>query len=201
MTKVLFIDSTKPMNRDQESFITFKEPIDVSGNFFIGYKIKSATGNIFFSAFNLPKGETSKNTVWINYKGQWIEATSHPASPMSTSLFIDPVIQYNTVSANTSINESNPIRIFVETASKAIHVLLPETIRQARYSVLSMEGKNFTERHCSFGTKHHHRHHSHVRYLSGTDQLRKRMFYSKRFYFNQKYTIRKHLAEPDKIKR
>lgn len=60
---------------------------------------------------------------------------------MSTSLFIDPVIQYNTASANTSINESNPIRIFVETASKAIHVLLPETIRQARYSVLSMEGK------------------------------------------------------------
>lgn len=139
--KSAFIDSTKPMNRDQESFITFKEPIDVSGNFFIGYKIKSAAGNTSFSAFNLPKGETSKNTVWINYKGQWIEATSHPASPMSTSLFIDPVIQYNTASANTSINESNPIRIFVETASKAIHVLLPETIRQARYSVLSMEGK------------------------------------------------------------
>ena len=83
--KSAFIDSTKPMNRDQESFITFKEPIAVSGNFFIGYKIKSAAGNIFFSAFNLPKGETSKNTVWINYKGQWIEATSHPASPMSTS--------------------------------------------------------------------------------------------------------------------
>ena len=46
--KSAFIDSTKPMNRDQESFITFKEPIDVSGNFFIGYKIKSAAGNIFF---------------------------------------------------------------------------------------------------------------------------------------------------------
>lgn len=58
--KSAFIDSTKPMNRDQESFITFKEPIDVSGNFFIGYKIKSAAGNIFFSAFNLPKGEQVK---------------------------------------------------------------------------------------------------------------------------------------------
>lgn len=135
-----FIDSIKPLNRDQETFITFSEPVDVSGDFFIGYKIKTAATSTSFSAYNLPKGETSKNTTWINYKGQWIEASAHPASPMSTSLFIDPVIQYNMASANTPIDNNDPIRIFTETVSETIHVLLPATIREARYSIISMNG-------------------------------------------------------------
>ncbi len=138
--KIDFIDSIKPLSRDQESFITFSEPVDVSGSFFVGYKIRTATAGTSFSAYNLPKGETSKNTTWINYQGQWTEASAHPASPMSTSLFIDPVIQYNTASTNTSIDNNNPIRIFTEAASKTVHILLPATIREARYSIISMNG-------------------------------------------------------------
>lgn len=137
----LFIDSLKPLSRDQESFIPFSEPITVSGTFFIGYKIKSSTDGAFFSAFNLAKGETSKNTTWIHYKEEWIEATAHPASPMNTSLFIDPVIQYNTTSANTSIAKSNPIRIFTGSTPKTVYILLPENIRQAQYSMITTDGR------------------------------------------------------------
>lgn len=136
-----FESVSKPLNRDQESFITFSEPVTVSGTFFVGYRIKSSTDNVSFSAFNLPKGETTKNTTWINYKGQWIEATAHPASPMSTSLFVDPVIQYNTASANASIEKSNPIRIFMGANPGTVHVLLPEDIRQARYTLFTADGK------------------------------------------------------------
>lgn len=136
-----FENVSKPLNRDQESFITFSEPVAVSGTFFVGYRIKSSTNNVFFSAFNLPKGQTTKNTTWINYKGQWMEATAHPTTPMSTSLFVDPVIQYNTASANTSIEKNNPIRIFKGTSPGTVHILLPEDIRQARYSIFTADGK------------------------------------------------------------
>ena len=68
-------------------------------------------------------------------------ATAHPASPMSTSLFVDPVIQYNTASANASIEKSNPTRIFMGANPGTVHVLLPEDIRQARYTLFTADGK------------------------------------------------------------
>lgn len=141
LDKDTFIDSIKPFDRDQESFITFSEPVEVSGTFYVSYKIKSATSNASFAAFNLPKGETSKNTTWINHRGQWIEATAHPATPMTTSLFIDPVVQYNIASSNTFIDDSDPVRIFAESASKTVNILLPSTIVNARYSMISANGK------------------------------------------------------------
>lgn len=136
-----FIDSLKPLNRDQESFVAFSKPVDVSGTFFVGYKIRSVASGGSFSVFNLPKGETSKNTAWVRYNEQWIEATAHPASPMSTSLFVDPVIQYTTASANTPIENDSPIRIFVGTTPQTVHILLPEDIRQARYSIITTDGR------------------------------------------------------------
>lgn len=136
-----FIHSGKPLNRDQESFVLFSKEVKVSGTFFVGYRIKSSTGNTSFAAFNLPKGESSKNTAWINYRSQWIEATAHPSAPMSTSLFVDPVIQYSTPSANTLIDSNNPIRIFADATSKTIYMLLPESIPEARYTMIAADGK------------------------------------------------------------
>lgn len=140
LEKDVFIDSVKPLNHDQESFIIFTEPVEVSETFFVGYKIKSST-SASFAAFNLPKGETSKNTAWIKNNGQWQEATAHPATPMSTSLFIDPVIQYYIASSNNAIGDNDPVRIFTESASKTINILVPETIDKARYSIFSTNGK------------------------------------------------------------
>ena len=134
------VSSTKPLSRDQETFVTFSSPVYVSGDFFIGYKIRTASDVASFSAYNLPQGETTKNTTWINYQGKWIEATNHPALPMSTSLFVDPVIQYGSSTANAAIDNGHSIRIFTEKPSKTIHVLLPEAISKARYSIISMNG-------------------------------------------------------------
>lgn len=136
-----FMESSKPMNRDQESFVTFQKQVEVSGTFFVGYKISTSTDGPSFSAFNLPKGETSKNTTWICHQGQWIEATAHPSTPMSTSLFIDPVIQYNIASANESVGIENPIRIFTGTTPETFYILLPESISKAQYSLITTNGK------------------------------------------------------------
>lgn len=137
-----FIETTKPLNRDQETFVAFSEPVDVSGTFYIGYNIKASTDATYFSAFNLPKGEVARNTTWLNYKNQWIEASSHPLLPMNTSLFVDPVIQYITDVSNESIDLENPIRIFVGTERRTIHILIPDNIDNAVCRLISAEGKN-----------------------------------------------------------
>lgn len=136
-----FVEINKPMNRNQESFVTFQKPVEVSGTFFVGYKISAPVDGPSFSAFNLPKGETSKNTTWINYQDQWIEATAHPSTPMSTSLFIDPVIQYNVASANESVEIEHPIRVFAGTTPQTFYIHLPDNISQARYSLITTNGK------------------------------------------------------------
>lgn len=160
----------------------------MSGTFFVGYRIKSSTDNVSFSAFNLPKGETTKNTTWINYKGQWIEATAHPASPMSTSLFVDPVIQYNTASANASIEKSNPIRIFMGANPGTVHVPATGRYRQARYT-LSRQMEKLAGGTVYAGQKYSDNTLCHSRDLSDTGYLQIMKVSRKRYYFNQKYTI------------
>ncbi len=138
--KVDFVNTVKPLNRDQVSFVAFSKPVHVSGSFFVGYKISSASEGTFFSAYNLPEGETSKNTAWINYRGEWMEATAHPVSPMSTSLFVDPVIQYGSASANTRVTNGSAVRIFSAATSGTVHILLSDAIREARYDIISTGG-------------------------------------------------------------
>lgn len=136
-----FVEINKSMNRHQESFVTFQKPVEVSGTFFVGYKISAPADGPSFSAFNLPSGETSKNTSWIYYQDQWIEASAHPSTPMSTSLFIDPVMQYNVASANEQVEIENPIRVFTATTPQTFYIHLPENIGQARYSLITANGK------------------------------------------------------------
>jgi hypothetical protein len=125
------IDSTlmeteKHLNRSQESFIRFNRPVNVSDVFYIGYKIKSQA-NSSFAVYNLPKGMTTRNTAWVNNKGQWVSASVHPVVPFHTSLFLDPVIRYSNDSSNEDVRrEDTAIGIWVDTSRKRIHILFPQ---------------------------------------------------------------------------
>jgi hypothetical protein len=110
---------------DRESFISFSQPVNVSDAFYIGYKI-NAPANSAFAAYNLPQGQTARNTAWINNKGKWIRATSHPLLPFATSLFIDPVIHYTNDSSNDAAQQSG-VRIWIDARRNKIHILLPYT--------------------------------------------------------------------------
>lgn len=135
-----FQETEKPLNRAQETYIHFSEPVTVEGTFYIGYKITAPEGTTF-AVYNLPKGKTTKNTAWINYNNKWIEATAYPQNPFSTSLYIDPVVQYEKIVSNEKIKEENPVHIYVETGNKTICVLLPPNIETADFSLLSTDGK------------------------------------------------------------
>lgn len=139
-----FQNSIKPLNRDQESFIPFTKEVYVENSFFIGYKI-TATGHATFAVFNLAKGETTHNTAWVKYNNEWIEAKSHPLQAFSTSLFIDPVIQYTSSTDNEIVTLKNPVQIFVGAERRTIHILLPDDIHNARLSLFSIDGKNIRD--------------------------------------------------------
>lgn len=143
-----FHEFTKPLTRDQESFTRFRQPVEVDGSFYIGYKIKNG-GDSSFEAFNLPQGATTRNTAWLKYKNKWIEATAHPTQPFSTSLFIDPVIRYNTATSNEPIQQEQAIQIIVGQDRKTVSVLLPDNVKNATFSMLSIDGKILLEKKIS----------------------------------------------------
>ncbi len=143
-TEVSLIDSSiietpKNLRRDQESFIYFEEPISVSGKFFISYKFTSEKDTTF-AVFNLQKGETTKNTAWINQEDGWMKASSHPLTPFSTSLFIDPVIHYTNGDANEDIGSVGNVKVYLGPGNKTIYVILPEGIRNATYTLYNVNG-------------------------------------------------------------
>lgn len=135
-----FTQLKKASGYEQESFVLFSKPVTVNHSFFIGYKITSSEESSF-TVFNLRQGETTANTAWLSYKNKWTEATAHPTRPFATSLFIDPVIQYDTDTRNENIPSLPPIRIFTGAEGKTINLLLPETVHKADCSILSLDGK------------------------------------------------------------
>lgn len=143
-----FQEMSKPLTRDQESYIQFSKPVYVSGTFFVGYKI-IAPGDSTFTIYSLKKGETTQNTAWINYKNNWIAATSHPTQGYATSLFIDPVIQYQSSTANEELPTEEPVRIVVGAEKRSIHILLPETISHGTLELISTSGEIMQRRDIS----------------------------------------------------
>ena len=132
-----FVESDKSLNRSQESFVRFERPIEVNGPFYIGYRINSSPADTYFSAYNLPKGATARNSAWARTSSAWVEATNLPSAGFSTALFIDPVIQYIPYVDNESIPvESAPI--VVSARRGAVEVF---GAQNASYELYSMEGK------------------------------------------------------------
>lgn len=135
-----FQETIKPLSRAQESFIRFSKPIKVKGPFYIGYRITSPEGSTF-SVFNLPQGRSVRNTTWINMKGNWIEASAYPQKSLSTSLFIDPVIQYKTSTGIEKLDMASPVQVIVGTGRQTLNVILPKEVNEAQVTLLTIDGK------------------------------------------------------------
>lgn len=152
--KVIFDDTfqqtPKPLDRAQESYIQFSQPVEINQSFYIAYQIRKAPENTFFSVYNLPKGEITKNTVWLKKDGQWIEATEYPPAAFNTSLCMDPVIQYTFPDGMQEVETpEGSVRIYVGPGRNQIHILLPDMLSQADFSLLSADGKTWRKEHLS----------------------------------------------------
>lgn len=141
LEKEEFVEYPKSLNRAQESYVNFSSPVLVNGTFYIGYKIKNMPANTYFAAYNLPKGKSSKNTAWVLDRGGWIQASAYGPAGFSTSLFIDPVIQYRTHVDNEPIDIQESIQVFQGSERGVVYVSLPEGKEKATYTLISPQGK------------------------------------------------------------
>lgn len=136
-----FQETIKPLNRSQESFVLFSEPLPVEGNFYISYRIEEAPGGTFFSVYNLPSGEVTGNTAWVKKGDEWMEASVYPASAFPTSLFIDPVVQYTVETGIGVPKAESPVWIYRGAEPGLLHIHLPERIASARYTLFAVGGQ------------------------------------------------------------
>lgn len=140
-----FQDSVKSISRDQESFILFKEPVEVSDHFYIGYKLVNSL-DLSFMVFNLAPGETSYNTAWICYQDEWIKAAEHPVKAFPTSLFIDPVVLYTeSPTSGSGMKDEKEVHIIVGTDRQSLHILLEKETQRAEVTVYTINGQIIKE--------------------------------------------------------
>lgn len=135
-----FQETNKPLNRAQESFIKFEKPVEVNNRFFISYKI-TASEKDSFTVYSLPADATTKNTAWIKHQNKWIENSAHPKKPFKSSLFINPVIQYQSAQTNNEVVQVSDIHITTDRSTKKITIKLPNNKINARYELFSIDGK------------------------------------------------------------
>lgn len=140
-----FVETDKPLGQAQEHFIKFGTPVNVNGKFYVGYKIQQVADDISFAAYNLPKGCISGSTAWIKNNDIWQKSTEYNAAGFSTSLYLDPVIEYKNYVSNESINTpaSESIIIYVENSTKGIRIIFPdeESAKESCLRIYSMNGE------------------------------------------------------------
>lgn len=145
LTNKEFQESPKPLNRSQETFVPFSQPVEVSGTFYVGYQFVQMD-DTYFSAYSLPKGASSQNTAWLKTSGGWKPANEVQGFGYSTSLFIDPVIQYGGSVANEAIETNKELPLISQGTAKGIyHVWLPNGYEQATYQVTAANGQVVAE--------------------------------------------------------
>ena len=145
LTTQNFQESTKSLNRSQETFVPFSQPVTVNGTFYVGYQFVQMD-DTYFSAYSLPKGVSSQNTTWLQTTDGWKPATEVQGFGYSTSLFIDPVIQYGGSVANEAVaSNQEPLLICQGTSRDVYHVWLPEGDEQATYQLTTVNGRLIEE--------------------------------------------------------
>lgn len=143
-TESLSFDETdKPLNRDMETFVPFTSDVVVENEFYISYTIENAQGDTF-AIYNLKSGKTARNTAWIKRQGVW-EAASNVVD-FSTSLFIDPVIQYisdpDDLPTGIKPEDINPaIQVFTSMDRRQLYIVATGNTESVHVNLLSASGK------------------------------------------------------------
>lgn len=138
-----FVETAKDLNRAQESFVVFSSPVTVSEKFYVGYRITQSSDDGYFAAYNLPKGSVSGNTAWILNGNEWQPANEYSKAGYSTSLFVDPVVNYQRTTSTEEVSIDNDIQIFQSRDRQWLYIRLNQetTSGNGIYRIYSANGK------------------------------------------------------------
>lgn len=74
-------------------------------------------------------------------KNGWRQATEYTQAGFSTSLFIDPVIQYGNPISNEKLEANEQVLIHLGPEKGMVHLVLPDGMEKATYTLHSAQGK------------------------------------------------------------
>lgn len=125
-----FVTKTNYYFSNREKYLRFDKPISVGKDFYIGYKVNypiTAAEDTFYLYGALRK--IGFNTAYFKQGRNWIQYPSHPTNPMSTALWIEPVIAGDTIrtikDTTTQITVDHPIAAWSESESK-LYIAFPK---------------------------------------------------------------------------
>ncbi|MCC8146060.1 MAG: trypsin-like peptidase domain-containing protein [Bacteroidales bacterium] len=123
-----------------EHFVAFDEPVYLGEQFFIGYKINYSTGNKFVIYNTGSTTGNPPNTAWLkDENGQWIAANEYAAQPISTSLALQPLVQYtDEVSIPDIQSRKNDPFMYLRGENQ---LLIPETQTHGNLYIYSINGQ------------------------------------------------------------
>ena len=104
-----FTEKTKSYFSKRENYIRFDAPISVGTDFYVGYEISYPIINEVdtFSVYAAIRKSSTVNTAFFKKRGYWYPYTTYPTKPISTSLWMEPVISGDTITKPNSYYEED----------------------------------------------------------------------------------------------
>lgn len=140
-SELQFIESNKSLSRKEESYLRFSKPVYVDGAFFISYRIINPPDLTYFSAYSLPFATTSRNTAWVKSNVGWQQASVYSGVGYNTSLYIDPVVQYNGDVGTANAERVSPVYIQSDREQQMLHIVLPDGMTEGACYLYTIDGK------------------------------------------------------------
>jgi hypothetical protein len=107
-----------------ESFVTFENPVTVPKKFFISYKINPSSSNRF-CVYNTALAPGKPNTAWLKNQ-QWVKASEYVSQPLTTSLALQPLVQFTKGDSTTAIPDKTRKLYYNETTGLLHFAFEPE---------------------------------------------------------------------------
>jgi hypothetical protein len=144
-----FYATAKKTFSHSENYLRFDSSLSVGKDFFIGYQISYPVSSIDDSLYLYAASRKEPyNTAFFQQGQTWRPFTAHPLKPVSTSIWIEPIIQKDTTSRTDTLIEDtdsvylNKPRVLYENASHTLTIYLPADWNQpATISIFDLSGR------------------------------------------------------------
>jgi len=113
-----FVTETKEYFSNRENYLRLDTPISVGTDFYVGYSISYplSTKEDSFYVYAALRESGSTNTAFYKRNGTWTPYTKHTIKPVSTSLWIEPLLAKDTLTTPNTYYESDS-----DTVASSLH--------------------------------------------------------------------------------
>ncbi len=136
----------------------FHDPVQVSGQFFVGYRLwyrqPVVSESRQFAVYHGSTVPDQENSAWFYNTSGWHRFTEHPYDPGGKNLFVSAVVAGNTIASRVPFSEDTDNRFIVYPSpfSSAITIEMPEPVHDyAIITIHTLDGRAVIRRRITEG--------------------------------------------------